>query len=646
MKKLIFIGLIFILNCNKSQDTFFENLKQLEYDRIGDYQKWEKLYSESKEAKKVEIILSVAKTRNDSVFNWLATLCKNEKVPEIKSAIVFALGQFKPETAENFLIQEFENADIQIKLNILKALEENGTKKSLNLLLSALRDDSLKNQALITAAIYARKKIPVDILVTEVSDSSWALINSTASAYFIYYANSYFDNTLITRYLSKSYNGEARKYYLRALTKKLAIKEALIADSALNIHFKKEVLSELSSQEKDWKNKIYALDLIKAFADSNEKTIILNLINSSNPHLKIKAISTLAEVYGTDALSSLISYLEKETDLYIKGQIIKAITNIDSRRGYRYIMQNINKGTTVYKELLLEALSTISDPLALQQLKNFLQVQDSKLVLKSFSLLAEKNRLNIKDVIPLLNNDRLSVNIQALDWLKNRNYIFTKNELFNLYVDDRTNDDDLQIEIINIIHDKFPKLIELDSLKKYANSPRVMREIKTIFSENIKIGNRWNLPDYLSIDSLANQPEIITVIIKTEKGDITLELYPKIAPLTVRNFVILSEKGYYYNNLFHRVIADFVIQGGDPLEDGWGGPGYTIPSEENRLLFERGTIGMATSGFDTGGSQFFICHSEQKHLRANYTAFGKVIDGMNVVDKILVGDKILTIQIL
>ncbi|MGH2576097.1 MAG: peptidylprolyl isomerase, partial [Ignavibacteria bacterium] len=133
--------------------------------------------------------------------------------------------------------------------------------------------------------------------------------------------------------------------------------------------------------------------------------------------------------------------------------------------------------------------------------------------------------------------------------------------------------------------------------------------------------------------------------IKTNKGDIKLELFPDIAPFTVQNFVKLAEKKYYDGTVFHRVVPNFVIQGGDPTGTGYSGPGYSIRSEFSPLTYERGYLGMASSGKDTEGSQFFITHSPQPHLDGRYTIFGKVIEGMEVVDNIMVGDVINSIRI-
>ncbi len=136
----------------------------------------------------------------------------------------------------------------------------------------------------------------------------------------------------------------------------------------------------------------------------------------------------------------------------------------------------------------------------------------------------------------------------------------------------------------------------------------------------------------------------MTAEIHTEKGLMKVEFYSNDAPNTVKNFVDLSKKGFYDGLTFHRVIPDFVIQGGCPDGTGMGGPGYSINCEldgENQY-HDRGVLSMAHAGRNTGGSQFFICHSRTNtaHLDRNHTCFGKVIEGVDVVDDIRQGDKI------
>jgi cyclophilin family peptidyl-prolyl cis-trans isomerase len=124
-----------------------------------------------------------------------------------------------------------------------------------------------------------------------------------------------------------------------------------------------------------------------------------------------------------------------------------------------------------------------------------------------------------------------------------------------------------------------------------------------------------------------------------------MELLPNEAPLTVDNFVQLARHGYFKGIVFHRVDPNFVIQAGDPRGDGNGGPGYTIRCEINEVPYDRAAVGMALSGKDTGGSQWFVTHAPQPHLDGGYTVFGKVVSGMDVVDSIVRGDVIQSIVI-
>ena len=119
-----------------------------------------------------------------------------------------------------------------------------------------------------------------------------------------------------------------------------------------------------------------------------------------------------------------------------------------------------------------------------------------------------------------------------------------------------------------------------------------------------------------------------------------LQLYAYEAPLTVENFLRLADRRYFDGGRWHRVVPNFVIQDGDPRGDGSGGPGTVIRDEINRRRYDRGALGMALSGPDTGGSQFFITHSAQPHLDGGYTVFGHVVTGWDVLDQIVQGDRI------
>jgi peptidyl-prolyl cis-trans isomerase B (cyclophilin B) len=139
--------------------------------------------------------------------------------------------------------------------------------------------------------------------------------------------------------------------------------------------------------------------------------------------------------------------------------------------------------------------------------------------------------------------------------------------------------------------------------------------------------------------SLALPSGTVTARIRCRAGTFRVELFGDDAPQTVANFLRLARKGFFDGLTFHRVVPDFVVQGGCPRGDGWGDPGWTIRSEFNRHRYERGTVGIAHDGKDTGGSQFFVTLSPQPHLDGRYTVFGRVIDGMDVVERIERGDR-------
>ncbi len=144
---------------------------------------------------------------------------------------------------------------------------------------------------------------------------------------------------------------------------------------------------------------------------------------------------------------------------------------------------------------------------------------------------------------------------------------------------------------------------------------------------------------------LAESSKKPAAIIHTRKGDIRIELFASDAPMTVDNFIQLSKRGFYDGLTFMRVVPNFVIQGGDPRNDMEGGPGHQIRCEINLHPYTAGAVGMALSGKDTGGSQFFITHSPQPHLDGGYTVFGQVVAGMDVVNRIARGDRIERVEI-
>ena len=157
------------------------------------------------------------------------------------------------------------------------------------------------------------------------------------------------------------------------------------------------------------------------------------------------------------------------------------------------------------------------------------------------------------------------------------------------------------------------------------------RSVKNLNEENIEVMKKIDenkKPDFI-LDNNKNYQAKLT----TSEGEIIINLNTKETPITANNFVYLSEKGFYNNTIFHRVIEGFMIQGGDPLGNGTGGPGYRFDDEPFNGEYLRGVVAMANAGPNTNGSQFFIMHKDYS-LPKNYVIFGEVIEGLNTVDKI------------
>jgi cyclophilin family peptidyl-prolyl cis-trans isomerase len=188
-----------------------------------------------------------------------------------------------------------------------------------------------------------------------------------------------------------------------------------------------------------------------------------------------------------------------------------------------------------------------------------------------------------------------------------------------------------------------------DFTKDYPGLPSMLTKAKLTVQPlrayyGTKLGQILNTrPDYLRAVTRKNAKAIL----RTDKGTFTIEFFPEEAPLTVDNFIKLARSGYFNNVSIHRVVPNFVVQDGDGTRgDGNGGPGWQIRCEINQIPYDRGAVGMALSGKDTGGSQWFVTHSPQPHLDGGYTVFGRVNESdMKIVDNLARGDKILSVTI-
>lgn len=656
MFRFLFFPLVILfslLSCAKEQKpgVSFTRIKTLEYSRESHAAVWEALYQQLKtEPQKQMLLNSIGKTKNRACVPFLNRIVRSAVSDSLLKEALFALGQTGSPEAEKILLSlPFDSLAAPLQKTLLLALSQCGSKQTFSFFKEHLQSGSHPEHTLATLAHLYRKGI---------GHSFFLQASSSAAAYYLSYAADYKHIPFVVSLLNDK-NTLNQKYLLKTLVKKAGrdssrFGQVLLSDS-LTLPELKTALSSFLSKKTDWKIQLYALPLVPFVKDSLLTLRLKSFLNTSNPHLFIAAAkASIARMSASEASSLLLSRFGAEKNLFLRAQLLRLLAGVNGQSAYRIIMQDLDRGTDRYKMALLDALAQTEMKPALRTVRQFIAVPNPRLVNQAFELLAKRNLIGYKEIKQLLAADAFSSVSIALEQGIKKKLKLSNEQLLNLY--QKFNQPDafeVQKSVLNYLS---KKMVLNDSLLqtvlwKQASHPFIQRLIEEKFpsvfpADFISKNYLAFLPDFLQPDSLTSISKNPLVLIKTSRGNITVKLFFRDAPLTVGNFLHLVKSNFYSGLDFHRVIPDFVIQGGDPEGDGWGGTDYLIPSEDNDIPFERGSLGIATSGFDTGSCQFFICQSRQWHLTGNYTNFGRVIDGMSVVDRILPGDKILEIQLL
>lgn len=417
-----------------------------------------------------------------------------------------------------------------------------------------------------------------------------------------------------------------------------AVKDSSMHVSLTGINVTGELLKNINNS----KNSVLA-----SLSASIKKNLLsaLNSADNLNSLQRSGIANTVSLIYHDEVKADLLKTFSETGDYDLKGNIVSAFGNFDDYKIYKEVRDSITSEVKRYNEA-----------------KN---IQSGEMI--SGKELAKIYRGFVNMLSSLMGRteggDRNTFRLIFTEFMSSKDPIITdiclsalRDTVFSDYKDETAS-----IMLYDYDELKYPEdepviMIFIDAMKDLHNKNTVK-----ILEKNLSYGNydiakassdvlakiTWKKYgvhfdprtdfDRNYIDRLQEKKN---VTIRTNKGDIRIELFPGTAPMTVLNFLKLSEKGFYNGTVFHRVVPNFVIQGGDPTGTGYGGPGYSIRSEFSPLEYETGMLGMASSGKDTEGSQFFITHSATPHLNGKYTIFGKVTGGMDVVDKIMVGDLI------
>ncbi len=626
-------------------------LQQLEWARISDTAAYQPFINSDDALVRAELCLSIGKIQSPAMFNILHRMTRDLNLQVIRNAI-FALGQMHDDQSTGLLIDLYQSdAYRDFRVDIIRAIGKSQNKSAYEFLLKNI--GHLQDSVLI-AAIHG-----ISFLTKEETSSRSAqvirsylgstseTIRNSAVYYFARHAEPSVLDVLIRSVVKN--DPSTMKYRLRAIEKSMTVQSVSVIDSSLLDSLRQEVTAALQKNDHPWQTRLYQIGILGNFKDSVSVTTLAEQLQDSIPHIRSAAIHSLGRQDNELARMLLLTYYN-QAGWVDKGNIIYAISKYERNLAYRLIQQNLNQGTIYFKQLLLRSLARIGDRVSLTQLRQFLNVPTSRLQQTAFMELSALQLISYQDVRPLLKSGDMVLIWLASDWVGNHPEKAVLNDLIEAYhgLNEQQDFESMSalLSAISALKNRsaVPFLKSaLDSTRRSDIKDQIVKML-TAFDETIEALPETQTGLFIPPE-IIDRNRLVNVTITTEKGDVILKLRSDMAPLTVSNFVYLINKGFYNNITFHRVVSDFVIQAGDPRGDGWGGPGYSIPCEYNMLPFKRGTLGLATAGKDTGGSQFFICHSEQPHLDRRYTVFGEVVQGMEVVDNIDIDDKIVYITI-
>ncbi len=659
-----------LLSCGRLEERLiFQQLRQMEYTRQPDSLKvtaWMQHPDWRVRLATVEMLGRLQLPR----FIPLLSQGLSDRQDTIRRAAIFALGQTFDPRAEPVLLDYLNTRPpLPQRMAILEALGKCGTEHSFAALRRYLfrnADSGAQFAAAIASGLLAYRNLPpftnsalLDILLkfspsaTVRWSAAYALFRMAPPTSLTPLMEARNDPDPMVRYFV--YRGLER---VAALMKSPNIKPLRKFDAvneAYRLYTSRRFIRTLLQQEPDsvWYATLARIQFLETLAQPDFQRVIAEALKEDHPYVVIQAIRTLAIHKTVFAIARLRNIVREARDWRIQGEALVALAQLRPIEALRFIEDRYEHTPWPQNYYFIQALQHIQRKEATEML---LELADSRnLSQVSVTLEALKGRPEVTpgfliEKLRLMDPAITTIAALQLGVLKDT---LTLQPLMEVYSQLQAPRDVEAMEAIIGALDSLNHPSAIPLLEKELQNPflpirrsahraltRLLQDTTLPFPKApSRAMTRWDFPEVPA----QSRPR---VLLKTTEGHIILELYPHKAPITVANFLYLVRRGFYNGLFFHRVVPGFVIQGGDPRGDGWGGPGYTIPCEYNDMPYDRGTVGMAHAGKDTGGSQFFITHTPQPHLNGQYTAFGRVVAGMDVVDRILPFDKIIEAEVI
>ncbi|MBX2992476.1 MAG: peptidylprolyl isomerase [Bacteroidetes bacterium] len=592
----------------------------------------------------------------------------------VRTAAAFALGQYNYvlDTVQRTFVSRallarlgFERG-IETLIRLVEALGKVGDEHSLNVVVASgmnFQALSLKCETALSVGRYAYRNIvsktatafAADILATIRSGDEWK------AAYAFMRIN---DASLVAHHADQIVSAASHQSADVRMFAALALGKCSTSTKAVN------ALVSLVTSDPDWRVRVNAVKAI-ARMDTSFHTRILPLLfqsaADSSEHISLTAISSLGEMeirrspFSAACRKTLVEILfDRQYSSRQRREASIGLAKFLGADAFPILADKFRTGQLTERQYV-PALAHTPDPDALSALINFAKGTDPGLqreALEAIQILAGASQRDsewVRTAIPVfltsLQSRDVSVVAAAASALARPVFFDARSgpalveTLRRLKVPD---DADAILAVIQASgavkssHAIAPLESELNNPDRHIAVEAAKSLLRITGKSYAHFLKAHTMPVYTNHDwEMWNQiRKNPAVRVKTSKGMFTFNMLPDEAPFTSINFGLLIKRGFFDGLLFHRVVPNFVIQGGDPRGDGWGGPGYAIRSEFGFEYFGRGTVGVASSGKDTEGCQWFVTHCNTPHLDGRYTIFGKVTAGMDVVDAIEVGDRI------
>jgi cyclophilin family peptidyl-prolyl cis-trans isomerase/HEAT repeat protein len=402
---------------------------------------------------------------------------------------------------------------------------------------------------------------------------------------------------------------------------------------------------------------IQAVRSLTAIRDASAVPVLIKLVadTSLEPTLRVEAVNAFGALVTADHVELLLDLISNSMPA-IRAAALQALARVDPPTFMTALASLDADRDWSVRVATANALGTLPSAQSLPRLTEMLQDPDQKVIPAVLAAFASSKATGVDRVLlDRLASPDLSVRTAAANALADLKVAAAVQPLADAYRRASTEDSytarAAALGALARLDPAAARPVLVEALKDRDWAVRVralalLKEQKvTGQDETVRPATAGRAVTDPQWQAIVNPPFSPRALIDTDKGTIELELAVIDAPLTVANFIALARKGFFRNNAIHRLVPDFVMQAGDPRGDGEGGPGYTIRDELNELPYLRGTVGMALDWKDTGGSQFFITHSPQPHLDARYTVFGRVVNGMDVVDRLVQWDVIRNVRI-